>query len=95
MICVTVKLTREICTVPLIATCFLQIVFETPVVVITLVMFDVAALIVVLHCSVPCTRPFGASCMKPVLLSPAGMHWSSFGSSVPALPAHKCAQDDR
>ena len=29
-----------------------KIVFETPVVVITLVMFDVAALIVVLHCSV-------------------------------------------
>ena len=83
---------REICTVPLIATYFLQIVFETAVVVITLVMFDVAALIVVLHCSVIHVPDlFGAGCMKPVLLSPAGMHWSSFGSSVPALPAHKCA----
>ena len=53
LIYVIVQLTREVCTVPLIATyTSCKKVFETPVVVITLVMFDVAALIVVLHCSV-------------------------------------------
>ena len=81
------------CCTSFIATSY-KIVFETPIVVITLVMFDVAALIGILHCY-PCTRPFGAGSMKLGLLSPAGVHWSSFGCSVPALPAHKCAQDDR